>query len=290
MCAGGGDASGATAATAAPHTPCAAADSLSGDVSPIASAVVRNLVRDALDAYGTKGGKAAFRRVVTHLKTVGGCEASEEAIERVYRAELEQRRRVRADAALRVRVEAMSMGQCEALLRSLANRMASDRELASSLERQPFMRDPLTGEDTVVRRSRMTPAALRARAGIWSRQYDIVAEIHDVRLAQCAKEWEAVRAAATVGTQRGRDDTLPLGEDGVATSPPAAPLATADAIAAMLSALPDAWEDVQVLILAAGISRRSMVTSVWNGTAAAARLLVARRLVEAQQYAKMEAR
>ena len=282
---GGGDASGATAATAAPHTPCAAADSLSGDVSPIASAVVRNLVRDALDAYGTKGGKAAFRRVVTHLKTVGGCEASEEAIERVYRAELEQRRRVRADAALRVRVEAMSMGQCEALLRSLANRMASDRELASSLERQPFMRDPLTGEDTVVRRSRMTPAALRARAGIWLRQYDIVAEIHDVRLAQCAKEWEAARAAATVGRQCRFDDMLHSDED-VPAPPPPAPLATPDAIAAMRLALPDAWEDVQALILAAGISRRSMVTSVWNGTAAEARLLVARRLVEAQQYAE----
>ncbi|MEI6775826.1 MAG: hypothetical protein WCK70_02900 [Chloroflexales bacterium] len=279
---GGGDASGATAATAAPHTPCAAAGSLSGDVSPIASAVVRNLVRDALDAYGTSGGKAAFRRVVTHLKTVGGCEVSEEAIERVYRVELEQRRRVRADAALRVRVEAMSMGQCEALLRSLANRMASDRELASSLERQPFMRDPLTGEDTEVRRSRMTPAALRARAGIWSRQYDIVAEIHDVRRAQCAKEWEAARAAATVGSL---NDMMPSGEDVPILSPPAAPLATADAIAAMLSALPDAWEDVQALILAAGISRRSMVTPVWNGTAAAARLMVARRLVEAQQYA-----
>ena len=148
------------------------------------------------------------------------------------------------------------------------------------------MRDPLTGEDTEVRRSRMTPAALRARAGIWSRQYDIVAEIHDVRLAQCAKEWEVARAAATVGRQCSFDDTLPLGEDVSATSAPVAPLATPDAIAAMLSALPDAWEDVQALILAAGISRRSMVTPVWNGTAAAARLMVARRLVEAQQYAE----
>ncbi|MEI6776498.1 MAG: hypothetical protein WCK70_06325 [Chloroflexales bacterium] len=239
-------------------------------------------MRDALDAYGTSGGKAAFRRVVTHLKTVGGCEVSEEAIERVYRVELEQRRRVRADAALRVRVEAMSMRQCEALLRSLANRMASDVELASEVDRQPFMRDPVTGEDTEVRRSRMTPAALRARAGIWSRQYDLVAEIRDVRRAPCAQEWEAVRAAATVGSL---NDMMPSGEDVPILSPPAAPLATADAIAAMLSALPDAWEDVQALILAAGISRRSMVTPVWNGTAAAARLMVARRLVEAQQYA-----
>ena len=187
---GGRDASGATAA---PHTPCAAAGSLSGEVTSIVTPSVRELVSDAIDAYGTRGGKAAFRRVVTHLKTVGGCEGSEEAIERVYRAELEQRRRVRADAALRVRVEGMSMGQCEALLRSLANRMASDRELASSLERQPFMRDPLTGEDTEVRRSTMTPAALRARAGIWSRQYDLVAEIQEARLAQ----GEMAQAAAT---------------------------------------------------------------------------------------------
>jgi hypothetical protein len=191
---GGGDASGATAA---PHTPCAASGSLSGEIPPLAPPVVRHLVREALDAYGTSGGKAAFRRVVTHLRMVGGCEESEEAIERIYRAELEQRRRVRADAALRVRVEAMSMGQCEALLRSVANRMASDWELASSLERQPFVRDPITGEDTEVRRSRMTPAALRARAGIWSRQYDLVAEIQEVRLAQCAQEWEEARAAVT---------------------------------------------------------------------------------------------
>ena len=75
------------------------------------------------------------------------------------------------------------------------------------------MRDPLTGEDTEVRRSRMTPAALRARAGIWSRQYDIVAEIHDVRLAQCAQEWEAARAAATVGRQCRFDDMLHSDED-----------------------------------------------------------------------------
>ena len=196
---GGRDASGATAA---PHTPCAASGSLSGEVTPIASAVVRHLVRDALDAYGTSGGKAAFRRVVTHLRTVGGCEASEEAIERVYRAELEQRRRVRADAALRVRVEGMSMGQCRALLCSLANRMAADTALASEVDRQPFVRDPMTGEDTEVRRSRMTPAALRARAGVWSRQYDIVAEIQEARLAQCANEWEAARAAATVSSSR----------------------------------------------------------------------------------------
>ncbi len=280
---GGGDASGATAATAAPHTPCAASGSVSGDVPPIAPATpsVCDLVRDALDAYGTSGGKSAFRRVVTHLRTVGGCEVSEEAIERVYRAELEQRRRVRADVALRVRVEGMSMGQCEALLRSLANRMASDRELASSLERQPFMRDPITGEDTEVRRSRMTPAALRARAGIWSRQYDLVAEIQEARCAQRA-EGEAARVTpAPVGTQRGVDDMRPSGEGVPATSPPVALLATADAIAAMLSALPDAWEDVQALILAAGISRHSMVMSVWDGTADAARWMVARRLVEA---------
>ncbi len=191
---GGRDASGATAA---PHTPCAAAGSLSGEFPPIATPVVRNLVRDAIDAYGTSGGKAAFRRVVTHLRTVGGCEASEEGIERVYRAELECRRRVRADAALRVRVEGMSMGQCEALLRSLANRMAADTALASELDRQPFVRDPITGEDTEVRRSRMTPAALRARAGVWSRQYDLVAKIQEVRLAQCAQEWEEARAAVT---------------------------------------------------------------------------------------------
>jgi hypothetical protein len=200
---GGGDASGATAATAAtaaPHTPCAAAGSLSEEVTSIATPSVRELVSDAIDAYGTGGGKSAFRRVVTHLRTVGDYEASEvseEAIERVYRAELEQRRRVRADAALRVRVEAMSMGQCEALLRSVANRMASDRELASSLERQPFVRDPITGEDTEVRRSRMTPAALRARAGIWSWQYDLVAKIQEVRRVQCVQEWEEARAAVT---------------------------------------------------------------------------------------------
>ncbi len=279
------DASGSSplaATDASGELPAAAA--VARDVPQLDVSSLRNLVGEALDAYGTKGGKAAFRRVVTHLKTVGGCEGSEEAIERVYRAELEQRRRVRADVALRVRVEGMSMGQCEALLRSLANRMASDRDLASLLERQPFMRDPLTGEDTEVRRSRMTPAALRARVGIWSRQYDIVAEIHDVRLAQCAQEWEAARAAATVGRQCRFDDMLHSDEDVPAPLP--APLATPDAIAAMLSALPDAWEDVQALILAAGISRRSMVTPVWNGTAAAARLMVARRLVEAQQYAE----
>ena len=86
------------------------------------------------------------------------------------------------------------MGQCEALLRSIANRMAADRDLASSLERQSFMRDPVTGEDTEVRRSRMTPAALRARAGVWSRQYDLVAEILDVRLAPCAERLSEIVA------------------------------------------------------------------------------------------------
>jgi len=165
-------------------------------------------------------------------------------IERVYRAELEQRRRVRADAARRVRVEAMSTWECEALLRSLANRMVSDREWASEVERRPFMRDSVTGENTEVRRSRMTPAALRARACMWERRYDFIAEIHDVRLAHRA-EAEAVRvAAAIVGMQYSFDDILFPDGDVSATSIPSAPLSTSDAIAAMLSALPDAWEDV----------------------------------------------
>ena len=160
-----------------------AAAAVARDVPQLDVSSLRNLVGEALDAYGTKGGKAAFRRVVTHVRTVGESGTSEAVIERVYQAELEQRRRVRVDAALRARVEALSLGQCHALLRRLANRMAADTALASELDRQPFVRDPVTGEDTEVRRSTMTPAALRARAGMWSRQYDLVAEILDERLA-----------------------------------------------------------------------------------------------------------
>jgi hypothetical protein len=141
------------------------------------------LVAEALDAYGTAGGKASRHRVAAHVRTVGGLKVSEGAITRVYVAELARRKRARADQALRGKAEAMGTAQRGARLRSLERNIVADLKLAAELRARPYVLD-IDGQITTERRSPKTPAALVARAWVWAKQYAIIAQVHEERLAQ----------------------------------------------------------------------------------------------------------
>jgi hypothetical protein len=68
----------------------------------------------------------------------------------------------------------------------------------------------------------------------------------------------------------------------VITLPAAAPFATPDAVQEMVDSLPTAWAEVQAVALAAGLSPRSFLTPVWDGTAGAARKVIAQRIIESR--------
>lgn len=148
------------------------------------------LVSEAIDAYGTAGGKAARRRVVAHVRAVGGLAVGEGAIVRAYLAELARRKHARADAALRRKAEGMSPTKRRARLRTLERSIAADLALAADLRVRP-----LTAEGE--KRSPKTPAALAARAYVWARQYAIIAQVHEER--QIAPELEEAALLAEAG-------------------------------------------------------------------------------------------
>lgn len=147
-----------------------------------------DLVADALDAYGTAGGRAALARVVRHVRTVGGLKASDGAIERAYRAELARRKYARADENLRRSAEKLSPTRRRAKLRNLERSIAADLKLASDLRIDPLALD---GQ----RRSDKTPAQLEARAYVWAKQYAIIAQVHEERSALTPEIEEAALLA-----------------------------------------------------------------------------------------------
>ena len=145
--------------------------------SPCPARPLAELVSDAIDAYGTTGGLAARRRVIAHVRTVGGLKLSEGAIVRVYLAELARRKRARADAAQRRKAETMSPTKRRARLRSLERSIAADLALAADLRARP-----LTPEGD--QRSPRSPEALTRRAWVWAHQYAIIAQVHEERQQQ----------------------------------------------------------------------------------------------------------
>ncbi|MBX0331317.1 hypothetical protein K2Z83_27070, partial [Oscillochloris sp. ZM17-4] len=183
------------------------------------------LVSEAIDAYGTAGGKAARRRVAIHVRTVGGLKVSEGVITRVYLAELARRKHARADAALRRKAETMSPTKRRARLRSLEHSIVSDLKLAEDLRLRP-----LTPEGE--KRSEKTPAALTARAWVWAKQYAIIAQVHEERtqdslayeeaqlLAEAGAVIERLRAAGELPANKPRARFKPQAGPAPAALPP----------------------------------------------------------------------
>lgn len=168
----------------APPTP----NPVSSPSSRPAAPTLRELVADALDAYGTQGGAAVLARVCKHVRTVGGLRCSDAAIKRACDAELERRKHARADAALAARAEQMNPGQRRRRLRNLERNIADDLALAALLRRQPYLLDPITGEPTTERRSELRPETLEARVWVWARQYAIIARVHEGALLAALDE------------------------------------------------------------------------------------------------------
>lgn len=168
------------------------------------------LARDLVETYGPSWSRV--RRAAQRQHGVGGRGERDrlEALRQAYqRAALERRaadRRAarasrwrRADEALRRKAEAMAPGQRRKKLDRLADAMAQDLALAGQLRRQPFRRDPVTGELTAERISDKAPWQLEARAKVWARQHAIIACIHEGRLftaLEAEADEEAMRRLA----------------------------------------------------------------------------------------------
>lgn len=158
--------------------------------SPSGRPALAELVAEALDAYGTAGGKAVLCRVQAHVRTVGGLRCTDAAICRAYRAELQRRKYARADAALRATAENKGPTWRRQRLRGLEHSIVGDLALAASLRQQPYRLDLVTGDVTTERRSDKTPGQLEARVWVWARQYAIIAQVHEERQAPISPETE----------------------------------------------------------------------------------------------------